>query len=235
MSSLRLIILMLFAFSLSSMAAIKPVKKEIRIASSFNSIILAKGIDLVISQGNERKCLVEAESTVSSQVVCSLSDSTLSIYANKFKYKKSKRITVYLTLDAPFAYIETQSGNRVSSYGTIECDTLSVKADGSSSISIAIKAVEVKVRVSENASLSLRGEAESVDAIVRNTSNLWLNSLKCSNVTLDADYYCHCKIFAGKSMVVNARRGSDVEYVAARGAQRVINNDNMSRVINVGD
>lgn len=230
------LITILFALLLSLPAmGVKPIRKEIRNIDRFQDITVAGGIDVVLMYGEKRKCVIEAESSIIPHVHVDIEDNSMRISAKSFKYKTSKKITIYLTTDTTVSTITTVKGNHISSQGLLPAGRLVVNARSASNIALNVEATQVDLHISGSSSVSVMGTCTNTSADVSDTSFLWTHFLKSSSMDLTADYYCHCKVYASNSITIRARNGSNVEYIHERGAQRSIDGDNTSRVIKVAE
>ncbi len=211
------------------------MRKEFHKVERFQSVTVAGGIDVVLKYGDQVQAFVEAESTIIPHVKLDFKDNNLCISASKFKYKTSKKITVYLTTDTTISCINTQKGNHINSQGLLQADRLVVNARQASNINLNVEARQIDLRISGSSSVSIMGTCQNTYVDISDTSFLWTHFLKSEKLDLFADYYCHCKVFASDVISIKATNGTNVEYICERGADRTIDFDNTTRVVKVDE
>lgn len=189
----------------------------------------------MLRYGDTPKCFVEAESTIIPHVRLDFKDNSLCISATRFKYKTSKKITVYLTTDTTIHCINTQKGNHVNSQGLLQADRLIVNARQASNINLNVEAQQIDLHISGSSAVSMTGTCQNTYVDISDTSLLWTHFLKSINLEINSDYYCKCKVFASDAISIKALNGSNIEYITERGASRNINFDNTTRVVKVDE
>ena len=104
----RGILVILFIFT--ALTANAQLKREWPKVEQFTQITVASGINLIINKSDKRRIVVEGERGAINSTVCTVdSAGMLSIFANKFKYRHSKRINVYVDYDSTLTYIASTS------------------------------------------------------------------------------------------------------------------------------
>lgn len=146
--------------------------REITKLPHFSRVVLASGINLTITKGDKPKVTIKGERSVISQVVCQVDDGCMSIFTNKFRYKKTKRIDIFLEVDSALTEIYGTSGNKVRCEMPLPCDSLVLTARYGCDFFVNVNAGYLKAKAITGSDIRLVGNADRVDIFAENASTI---------------------------------------------------------------
>lgn len=188
-------------------------KRNITNISPFKKVVVASGINIIFNKSDKREIIIEGERTVISKVICSVSnDSTLSIYTQKFTYKKSKKIDIYINYDLGIESIVSSSGNHIKCETALEGEKIELIARNGSDFFFAIQNSAVKIKAITGSRIQVVGEANNIDVYAENGSNVNTVSLHCPIVSITATQASHVDCFASERIDVWATYDSEITY-----------------------
>lgn len=147
-------------------------KRTIADLAPFKKIVVASGINVILNKSNSRSATIEGERTVINSVVCAVEDSTMSIFATRYKYSKSKKINVYIDFDSTLVNITSTSGNRIKCESPIDGSRLTLIARNGSDFYIMTNAASVKAESISGSKIKLIGKADKSDLYAENGSTV---------------------------------------------------------------
>ncbi len=186
--------------------------REVRVDSAFTRINLASGINLILTTAEKPSIKVEAERSVASHVVCQVQEGELSIFASRFKYKTSKRITVHIALDGDISAIDAPSGNRVRSDSVLHCENLTVTARNGSNIYLRVDCNSLRYSSANGAEAKLIGRADRAFYTIENGSSLRAFDLTAESVNLNASLGSTAEVRCTNSLNVAIDSDSEARY-----------------------
>ena len=159
-------------------------------------------------------CIVRAEPTVAKAVKCESKDGSLDIYADKFKYKRSPTIDVYVVCDGNLRSISGTSGSNITSKGCLLSPGLSLIAEFAMSIHVTVSAPSVSVVAKNSSDIGLTGTIGTLSAALKSGSNLRMRKVTCGSATITAEGESTAQVNATSSLVVHSSSRSRVTYYA---------------------
>lgn len=179
---------------------------------SFTKITLANGIHMVLVKSDRRCVRADGERTVISKVVCQVVEGHMSIYAMPFKYKNSKRITVYVEYDSTIVSINCKASNRVRAEEPIEGGELQITARNGCDFFINMDVDHVRATVTSGSNIQFVGRSGSTDIHVENGSTVHAYNLESQIVHLTATLASKVEITATAIINIDASSDSEVRY-----------------------
>ncbi len=204
--------LLTLLFAVCALAARGQVMREVRVDSAFTSITLASGINLILNSGDKQQVRVEAERSVAQHVICHARGGELSIYATPFKYKVSRRINVYITLDTTITCINASSGNRVRCDDPLRGSLVEVNARNGSDFYIKSDCEHVHVRATNGSLVQVVGEARKATFFADNGSEVRAYDLESGNVSVTATLASKAEVFSNDRLEIWVENDSEVRY-----------------------
>ncbi len=174
-------------------------------------------------------CVVKAEASVARAVRCQVESGTLNVYADKFKYRRSPSIEVFVVYSGSISAITGASGSNIATRGTLKTENLSISPGFAMSIRVSVLARAVSVVARDHSEVWLMGAAESITAELDNSSTLRMRRMSCRSVALRASNGSRAQVNAENSLAVVARGRSDVSYFAP-GCATSFEADDFSRI-----
>lgn len=249
-------LLCVIAFALLPMSLCRAQGVAFRVVKSvepFNAITVAPNINVTLVMSDEaamlpndvvrrvmdkkgalianRLCVARGEPTVIKAVECSVEGNSLTISAAKFKFKKSKRIDVYVVCDTALTLIHGTSGGNIQTRGCLRMADVTIKADYAQDIHIGARANSVRVVAANHSSVRLTGNAQTVDATLSSASKLTATSFTTQSMSLSAADESRANIVASESANISASRRSTVRIRSTPTATININKDESSQVV----
>ncbi len=248
-------LLCVIAFALLSMSLCRAQGVAFRVVKSvepFNAITVAPNINVTLVMSDEaamlpndvvrrimdkkgalvasRLCVVRGEPTVIKAVECSVEANSLTISAAKFKFKKSKRIDVYVVCDTALTLIHGTSGGNIQTRGCLRLADVVIKADYAQDIHIGARANSVRIVAANHSSVRLTGNAQTVDATLSSASKLTATSFPTLSMSLSATDESRANIVVSESANISASRQSTIRIRTTPTATININKDESSQV-----
>lgn len=178
----------------------------------FTQITLANGIHMVLIKSDRRCVRADGERTVVAKVVCEVVEGKMSIYALPFKYRHSKRITVYVEYDSTIVNITCKSSNRVRAEEPIVGSELQITARNGCDFYINVDVGHFKATVTSGGNMQLVGRAVSADLFVENGSEVHAYNLEAQIVDLAVTLASKAEVTATSVLSVDASGDSEVRY-----------------------
>ncbi len=206
----RGILVILFIFT--ALTANAQLKREWPKVEQFTQITVASGINLIINKSDKRRIVVEGERGAINSTVCTVdSAGMLSIFANKFKYRHSKRINVYVDYDSTLTYIASTS-SRIRCESPIVGEKLVVKSSHGSEYYFVVDVTFLKVHLENNASLQISGSARSADVFLDESSMLKSYKLEADVMEVTLDNSSEAEVNVTDELIIYANHHSLVKY-----------------------
>ncbi|MBE6340498.1 MAG: hypothetical protein E7069_07155 [Bacteroidales bacterium] len=210
MMTRSIILLLLCIFPLLTVRA--QLKREIERVEPFTQITVASGINLIIHKADKRRIVVEGERGAINNTICAVdSAGMLSIFANKFKYRRSKRINVYVDYDSTLTYIASTS-SRIRCESPIEGERFEVKSSYGSEYYFVVDVASLVVHLENNASLQVSGNARSVNAFLDESSILKGFKLEADVMEVTLDNSSEAEVNVASELNIYAQHQSVVKY-----------------------
>lgn len=177
-------------------------------------------------------CIVKAEPTVAKAVKCVSKDGTLDIYAEKFKYKRSQAIDVYVVCDSNLRSVSGASGSNITSRGCLQSPGLSLNAEFAMSIHVTVSAPSVSVVAKNSSDIGLTGSIGDLTAHLMSGSNLRMRKVTCATASITAEGESTAQVNATTSLTVYSSARSRVTYYAP-GATLDLHSETLGEVYEV--
>ncbi len=210
-----LIAIWLVVFSLTAASCIahihgngKVVKQE-RSVSGFDEIIVSTGIEVVLTQDNFEKVVVEADENIQKIIKTEVNGSKLKIYLDE-GINYAKKMKVYVTLKQLKA-IETSSGSEVKTESKITSERLKIHASSGSEITMELSCNEVIADTSSGSEMTLSGTAVSLRADTSSGSNLHASKLEAEKGDASASSGSDLDLNVTKEVKAHASSGSSIK------------------------
>ncbi|MBP5365438.1 MAG: DUF2807 domain-containing protein [Bacteroidales bacterium] len=178
----------------------------------FKKIVVASGINIILNQTGTREITVEGERTVISNVVCAVEDSTMSIYATRYKYSKSKKINVYIDFDSTLVDIVSTSGNRIKCETPLTGSKLSFVARNGSDFYIMANSLSINAKSISGSRIQLIGKADKTDLYAENGSDIHSYNLDNEFTSATATLSSHIECYASQRLDAWATYDSYIYY-----------------------
>lgn len=172
--------------------------------------------------------VVKAEPTVAKAVRCNVDHGVLSVYADKFKYKKIPSIEVFIVCATGLRSITGASSSNILSRGTLRTADLTVTAEFAMAIHLTIASPSVRVVAKNGSEVRLSGSADGVSAQL-DGSHLVMRRMTCRSVSVVASAAATARVNASQSLSLTASGRSAITYTS-QGASVNAEADATSRI-----
>lgn len=183
-----------------------------------------------INKRNGKVCVVKGEPSVVKAVDCHVENGTLSLSAKKFKYRRSRRIDIYVLCDSTLRLIHGTSGGNIQTRGCLRLADVVIKADFAQDIHLAARAQSVRIIANNHSSIRLTGKLNSVDASLTAASKLNTSEAEVASLHLTAANECQANITASMSCAIVATLATKVTLTTNNSSTVTVDKDDISHV-----
>ena len=221
-------------FCTTTMAQNGITTREVTKLEHFDRIVLAADINLTIVKADKPKITIRGERSVITQVVCQVTDGELSIYATKFKYKRTKRIDIVLETDSALTSVYGTSGNKVRCEQAFNCQNLTLTARYGCDFFFNVNADFLKAKAENGSDIRLVGNARKTDLFAENACSIRAFKLSSEIVSVVATLSSNVDVSVGSVLYTSSRDNCEIRY-KGNPQQTQISNLDSSRVLPVED
>ncbi len=184
-------------------------KKEFQI-KDFNKIEVGGYYNIILSQGDSPKLVVETDENLMEYIDVKVSSSKLKI-KNKRSIIGSNGITIYLTFNKLEQIIATGFVS-LSSADKLNFDKLKMDISGKSEIGMNINCVELKSKFYGNSIITLTGTALNSEVSASGNTSLSASEMLFDNLKLDVSGNALAKVNVISNFDVSIKGNAQVEY-----------------------
>ncbi len=184
------------------------VVKEERHVSNFDAISASTGIQVLITQDNFEKVVVEADENILKILKTEISGGKLKIYLEE-GVLHAKKMSVYVTVKT-LKSVEGSAGSSVKSENKINADDMRVHASSGSSVHMEVSCNQLKVDSSSGSSMKVTGTAKSIKADSSSGSTLNASDLVAESGEASASSGAGLKINVTKDVKAHASSGAGI-------------------------
>ena len=201
------------------------VTTETRILNSdFNEIDTARGLEIILTNGNNEKVVVEADENLQDIITVEVVNNVLKISTDK-NIASSATKKVHVTFDN-LDGIESSSGSSVYSNETISAANFDIETSSGSSINITLNADTVSCDSSSGSIVSLAGKADNLHASSSSGSVIKATNFKTQNATVKASSGGNINVNTSNILTAKASSGGNVSY--SGNPEKINKSDNVS-------
>jgi len=184
------------------------VVKEERNITGFDAIVVSNGIDLLITQDNFEKVVVEADENIQKVIKTEVSGGRLKIFLEE-GVSNAKMMKVHVTLKQLTA-LEGNSGSDVRSLNKIKSESLKINASSGSDVSMEVSCNQLVLDSSSGSDLTVAGTTQWLKAVSSSGSDLKASKLEAEKADVSASSGSDLDIKVTKEIKAHASSGSDV-------------------------
>jgi hypothetical protein len=189
---------------------------QVRSVSSFHGIRVATGIHLSLTQGNEEKVVVSAESKDSrDRIITEVVNGVLKIYFDNKNWDwsehKNRNLRAYVSCKM-LDELKASSGAHVEVDGTIQSGNLALDFSSGASFKGNVNVKGIKIEASSGAHSMISGTAEDVRASTSSGSHIDASELVTNECDADASSGGHIEVTVNKSLSATASSGGHIDY-----------------------
>lgn len=186
------------------------VVEENRKTGEFDEIIVSRGMNVYITQGEFTKVVVKADENLLEVIETKVEDQALIIRATE-NIRKATAKKVYVTTPN-INLIKTSSGSNVYAETVLESENLDVSSSSGSNIKLKVNAHNLTASSSSGSNIRLEGMATTFDGSASSGSNIKageLNSIECKT---DVSSGANIRISVKDKLEAHAGSGGNIFY-----------------------
>ncbi|MEN8125496.1 MAG: head GIN domain-containing protein [Bacteroidota bacterium] len=180
------------------------------ISSDFVKINVSRGIDVLLTYGDELSLAVEADENLHEYITTEVKNGVLYISSEK-NIVSAKARRIYLSA-LHINEIKTSSGAEVSSENTVSTDELLLEATSGSDINLRVKVNNLTSETTSGADIKLIGKANEFDARATSGSDINAYDLTVNNCNAKVTSGADIKIHVIEKLDAKATSGGDIKY-----------------------
>ncbi|WP_229664938.1 head GIN domain-containing protein [Polaribacter pacificus] len=181
-----------------------------KVAKDFTAIQAGNGIEVLITQSNQTKIVVEADENLQDYIKTEVQNGVLKIYSKRNIWRaKSKRVYVSTkTISA----IKAASGSDVYTENTIKANNIDLSTSSGADAKISINATTVTSSASSGSDLKIIGKAKNYSASASSGSSINAYGLESLNATVKVSSGADIDVYVLESLDAKASSGGDVDF-----------------------
>ncbi|WP_207433548.1 head GIN domain-containing protein [Sabulibacter ruber] len=186
------------------------MKTENRNVSSFSSLQVGGGFEIVLTQGASESLKLEAEENVLPLIESSVQNGVLSI-KTKSNLRNAKTLKAYVTVK-DLKSLDLSGGIKLTSTNTINANALKFDFSGGINVKMDINVKQLTADVAGGTDITLSGQAETVKLDLAGAASLKAIELKTDYFTIDAAGASNAKVNVAKELNVEAAGIVSIDY-----------------------
>lgn len=186
------------------------VKKEIQI-EQFSGVSLGFSGDIILTQGNTQKVVVEGQQNIIDNIKRVVKDGTWKVNYEK-NVGKAKPVTVYITIPTLDYAAVSGSGNLTSDGHFRNLGNLKVRISGSGDIELGVDARDVSSSISGSGGIRLEGAADSNEVHISGSGDIYASSFSVNDCSISISGSGNCKVKVERNLDVRISGSGDVSY-----------------------
>ena len=140
------------------------VEKQERNVGDFTGISVRSGIDLIVTQGDQSKLIIETDENLQEYIITEVESGILKIYVKQnARINKSSAMDAHVTVNQ-LDLLNVSGGGDVQSKGLISTDDISISVSGGGDLQFDLKADRAKCDISGGGDVSLDAEIREFKA-----------------------------------------------------------------------
>lgn len=204
------------AFSQNELVVQDPGAIERPLNASFNSVSVATGIELYVTQGSEEKLAISvSDNKYLDRFITKVENGELKIYYDynsvKWLFDKTRKLKAYLSLKN-INKLKATSGAKVNLVNELKATSLALHLSSGAKMDGNVKAVNVEIDISSGAQLNLNGNSSSADVKVSSGAKLEGFDFAADQCTAKASSGASIEITINKELNGKASSGGSVRY-----------------------
>lgn len=184
---------------------------ERSISEGFDRIEVGQGIELLVTQADQRKVTVEADANIIPHIITDVEGQTLYIRTDA-SYNTDQSPIVRVNLPKLHA-VTASSGSRAVSQNTIIADDLTLETNSGAGLEFDVEADNISIGTSSGSNAAVKGKALRLTTSSSSGSTLDAAQLKTNEVTSTASSGSNTSVHPIQLLTGTASSGGSVGYV----------------------
>jgi len=185
-------------------------KSEVRKLKPFDKIIISKGINVTLQEGEEPEAEIVILNAKLSEVIIEQKGKEVTIRM-KSKSNKNVAVSVYLTFQN-LTEISAKTGGKIDSEDVIETNQLKIDAALGAEIELEVE-VNKLIVLATTSSVRISGTAETIDINTTSGGKYLGFELECKEANVRATTSSIAQIFVTEKLEAFSSSGATVEYI----------------------
>ncbi|GAB3825356.1 head GIN domain-containing protein [Pontibacter rugosus] len=181
-----------------------------RNVSGISGIDVSGGFMVEVTQGSNEGVRLEAEENLLDNIKTEVRNGVLHIYNDK-SLSSSKSMKAYITLK-DLKSIDISGGVKVVGNSTFKSPSLKIDMSGGSSVKLTVDTKEIKADMSGASKVELTGKTDVMTMGMSGASKVDATALEANEVRVQASGASNVKVYANKTLDINASGASVVYY-----------------------
>jgi len=176
----------------------------------FTKIEVRKGIECIVTQGDNFKVTVEADDNLQEGILTTVENGTLKITSEYNNYQNvTKKVHVQLPL---IDTLESTSGSELKTNGIIKSNNILLKSSSGSDLYANIESEKVALESTSGSDLNVEGKAIDVTTSSSSGSHIDAKKLLANNIVSQSTSGSDTDVHPILSLKAKASSGSSIDY-----------------------
>lgn len=187
------------------------ITQERNPTSTFDGIKVSKGINLILTQGNDEKITVETDENLQDLLITNVNNNQLlEVYFDK-NVRRATTKNVYVTAKN-INLLKSSSGSSIISENAIRSESVQIKSSSGSSIRVEIVAPEISIAASSGSSIKIIGKTNNFTAKASSGSSIKADRLEAVEAEAKASSGAHIELNVTGVLTASASSGGSIDY-----------------------
>lgn len=187
-----------------------PVKEERNIAN-FTKLDIGGAFEVILSQGDQAKLVVEAEADELKDIKTEVNGSTLKIYTESKWNPRYHEMKIYVTF-TKLESVDFSGAVDVESTGTLSFTDLELNVSGAAEINISLTANKLDAEFSGASEIDLTGKATTGRFELSGASDFDAEDLEFQDLSVEVSGASDARVWATGTLNINASGASNIRY-----------------------
>jgi hypothetical protein len=185
--------------------------KEERTVSNFTKLDIGGAFKVYLSQGDQEKLVIEADSKEMKEIVTEVDGNKLKIYTKSGWGYRFHEVSVYLTFKN-LEYIDFSGAVEVTADKALNFSELKMDISGAAEIDMEMKAEKYDAEFSGASEVHFRGSCKSGHLELSGASDFDAEGLEFQDLNIEVSGASEAKVFATGDLVIDASGASSIRY-----------------------
>ncbi len=188
------------------------VVEESRDISGFTGVHLSSGIDVLLSEGDEFKVVVEADDNLLDVIETELKGNMLVVGTDNVNIRGAKAKKVHVTLPSLEA-LKISSAGDCDGQTPFHCGDLRLDVSSAGDLELEVEADRINLDISSSGDVRLSGEVKEFDVSLSSAGDLHAFDLVAEFVDVSASSAGDARVHATKEISMSASSAGDIHYM----------------------
>jgi hypothetical protein len=200
------------------------VVEDTRDISGFTGIHLSSGIDVLLSEGNEFKVVVEADENLVDVIKTELRGSTLVVGTDNVSIRKAKSKKVHITIPK-LEMLKISSAGDLDGQTPFHCENLRIDISSAGDLVLEVDASSIDLDISSSGDARLSGKSGEFNVSLSSAGDLHAFDLVAGKVDVSVSSAGDARVHATEEISMSASSAGDIHYM---GDARVVHSKSSS-------